>query len=71
MAGDGATFTKTLQMFNDTISDNLVIAIGLYGNNITDKVYKTDAQEFSSVGEIRSVYYGAPRTFTLRHGRTR
>lgn len=34
MAGDGATFTKTLQLFNDTISDNLVIAIGLYGNNL-------------------------------------
>jgi iron complex outermembrane receptor protein len=41
-------------------------AVGLYGNNLTDKVYKTDAQEFSSVGEIRTVYYGAPRTFTLR-----
>ena len=34
MAGDGATFTKTLQLFNDTISDNLVIAVGLYGNNL-------------------------------------
>ena len=42
------------------------LAIGLYGNNLTDKAYKTDAQEFSSVGEIRTVYYGAPRTFTLR-----
>lgn len=34
MAGDGATFTKTLQMINDTISDQLVIAVGLYGNNL-------------------------------------
>jgi hypothetical protein len=34
MAGDGATFTKTLQLFNDTISDNMVIAVGLYGNNL-------------------------------------
>ena len=41
-------------------------AIGIYGNNLSDKKYKTDAQEFSSVGEIRTVYYGAPRTFTLR-----
>ena len=41
-------------------------SVGLYGNNLFDKLYKTDAQEFSSVGEIRTVYYGAPRTFTLR-----
>jgi iron complex outermembrane receptor protein len=41
-------------------------AIGLYGNNLSDRAYKTDAQEFSSVGGIRTVYYGAPRTFTLR-----
>ena len=41
-------------------------AVGLYGNNLFDKAYKTDAQEFSSVGNIRTVYYGAPRTITLR-----
>ena len=41
-------------------------ALGLYGNNLSDRAYKTDAQEFSSVGGIRTVYYGAPRTFTLR-----
>jgi iron complex outermembrane recepter protein len=41
-------------------------AVGLYGNNLTKKAYKTDAQEFSSVGNIRTVYYGAPRTFTVR-----
>ena len=41
-------------------------AVGLYGNNLTKKAYKTDAQEFSSVGNIRTVYYGAPRTVTLR-----
>jgi iron complex outermembrane receptor protein len=41
-------------------------AVGLYGNNLTRKAYKTDAQEFSSVGNIRTVYYGAPRTITLR-----
>ena len=41
-------------------------AVGLYGNNIADKRYKTDGQEFSSIGSIRTVYYGAPRTFTLR-----
>ncbi len=41
-------------------------AIGVYGNNLSDRAYKTDAQEFSSVGGIRTVYYGAPRTVTLR-----
>ncbi len=39
---------------------------GLYGQNIGDELYKTDAQEFSSVGGIRTAYYGAPRTITLR-----
>jgi iron complex outermembrane receptor protein len=42
------------------------LAIGIYGNNLTKKAYKTDAQEFSSVGNIRTVYYGAPRTVMLR-----
>ena len=41
-------------------------AFGLYGNNLSNKAYKTDAQEFSSVGNIRTVYYGAPRTVTFR-----
>ncbi|HVL30072.1 MAG TPA: TonB-dependent receptor [Sphingomicrobium sp.] len=41
-------------------------AVGLYGNNLANRAYKTDAQEFSSVGSIRTVYYGAPRTVTLR-----
>jgi iron complex outermembrane receptor protein len=41
-------------------------AVGLYGYNLTNRAYKTDAQEFSSVGGIRTVYYGAPRTVTLR-----
>ena len=39
---------------------------GVYGQNIGDELYKTDAQEFSSVGGIRTAYYGAPRTVTLR-----
>ncbi len=41
-------------------------SVGVYGYNLTNKAYKTDAQEFSSVGQIRTVYYGAPRTVTLR-----
>ena len=31
--------------------------------NLTDKVYKTDGQEFSSVGNIRTAYYGMPRNW--------
>ena len=42
------------------------LAVGLYGNNLANKAYKTDAQEFSNIGNIRTVYYGAPRTVTLR-----
>ena len=31
--------------------------------NLTDKVYKTDAQEFSSVGNIQTAYFGLPRNY--------
>lgn len=34
MAGDGFNFSKTLQLFNETISDGLVIAVGLYGSHL-------------------------------------
>jgi hypothetical protein len=34
MAGDGGSFVKTLQLFNETVSDGLVVAVGLYGNNL-------------------------------------
>ena len=40
--------------------------VGVYGQNLSDEVYKTDAQEFSSVGNIRTAYYGAPRTFMIK-----
>ncbi len=43
-------------------------SVGVYGNNLTNKKYKTDGQEFSSIGGIRTVYYGAPRTIMLRLG---
>ncbi|MEO5611249.1 MAG: TonB-dependent receptor [Sphingomicrobium sp.] len=45
---------------------NKHFALGLYGSNLTKKAYKTDAQEFSNIGSIRTVYYGAPRTITLK-----
>lgn len=31
--------------------------------NVGNKVYKTDGQEFSSVGNIRTAYYGMPRNY--------
>lgn len=33
------------------------------GKNLGDEVYKVDAQEFSSVGNIQTAYYGDPRTW--------
>ena len=33
--------------------------------NLNDKVYKTDGQEFSSVGNIQTAYYGAPRNYYI------
>jgi iron complex outermembrane receptor protein len=38
---------------------------GIYGKNLSDEVYKTEGQEFSSVGNIRTVYYGAPQTWSF------
>lgn len=40
-------------------------SVGLYGRNLGDEVYRTDAQEFSAVGGIRTAYYGAPRTWNI------
>lgn len=34
MAGDGFNFSKTVQLFNDTVSEGLVIAVGLYGRHL-------------------------------------
>jgi iron complex outermembrane receptor protein len=36
--------------------------------NLTDEVYKVDAQEFSSVGNIQTAYYGDPRTWQFIAG---
>ena len=48
-----------------------ILSIALVGRNLSDETYKTDGQDFSSVGDIRTVYYGAPRTwqvvFTARY----
>lgn len=45
--------------------DNGILSVGVYGRNLSDEVYRTDGQEFSSVGNIRTVYYGAPQTWSL------
>ena len=42
-----------------------VLSVALQGRNLSDEVYKTDGQEFSSVDNIRTVYYGAPRTWSV------
>lgn len=34
MAGDNAEFSRTLQIINDTVSENLIIAVGLYGKHL-------------------------------------
>ena len=41
-------------------------SLGVYGQNLLNEVYKTDAQEFSSVGSIRTAYFGAPQTIMLK-----
>jgi iron complex outermembrane receptor protein len=36
--------------------------------NLTDSLYRTDGQEFSSVGNIQTVYFGDPRTWSIMAG---
>jgi iron complex outermembrane receptor protein len=36
--------------------------------NLTNSLYRTDGQEFSSVGNIQTVYFGDPRTFNVMVG---
>lgn len=42
--------------------------LSIGGRNLTDEVYKTDAQEFSNVGNIQTAYYGDPRTWSVSLG---
>jgi iron complex outermembrane receptor protein len=52
-------------------SESGLYSATIFGRNLFDEVYKTDAQEFSNVGGIRTAYFGAPRTvsftFTARY----
>lgn len=41
-------------------------SLGVFGQNLSDEVYKTDAQEFSAVGNIRTAYFGAPKTWMIK-----
>lgn len=45
----------------DTLDGHWQFRAGV--RNATNKVYKTDGQEFSSVGNIRTAYYGMPRNW--------
>lgn len=46
-------------------NDTGKISVGAYGRNLSDETYRTDGQEFSSVGNIRTAYYGAPRIWSV------
>ncbi len=41
--------------------DNWSLTAGV--KNATDQVYKVEGQEFRSVGNIQTAYYGDPRTW--------
>ncbi len=62
----------------DVLKQDAFTLVGLFGvydtpggtwqlragvRNLTDELYKTDAQEFSSVGNIQTAYYGMPRNY--------
>jgi iron complex outermembrane receptor protein len=40
-------------------------SVGIYGKNIGGTIYKTDAQNFLSVGHIITAYYGDPTTWDV------
>ena len=47
----------------DTADGHWQVRAGV--RNLTDKTYKTDGQEFSSVGNIQTAYFGWPRNYYL------
>ena len=55
----------TYGMFGVWDSSNYDWQIRAGVRNLGDKVYKTDGQEFSSVGNIQTAYYGMPRNYYL------
>jgi iron complex outermembrane receptor protein len=78
LAVDNADFTTRVPfpgmhqeaywLFNARIawtSEDQRYTIAAIGKNLGDEVYRVDAQEFSSLGGIRTSYFGAPRTFQV------
>lgn len=60
-------FQDAYWLYNASLTWNINdhYSLAIQGRNLSDEVYRTDAQEFSSVGGIRTVYYGAPRTVNV------
>ncbi|MBN8715077.1 MAG: TonB-dependent receptor [Xanthomonadales bacterium] len=54
------TVTGVFGVF-DSVDGHWQLRAGV--RNLGDKVYKTDGQEFSSVANIQTAYYGAPRNW--------
>ena len=74
IVGAVGTTTEVPGLFQDsywlydasiTYRPNDVLSVALIGRNLGDETYKTEGQEFSSVGNIRTAYYGAPQTWSL------
>ena len=54
-----------LDGFAAWISENGRWTLSAGVKNATDEVYKVEGQEFRSVGNIMTAYYGNPRTYTF------
>ena len=81
LAVDNANFTTRVPfpgMFQDDYwlfnarvawtSEDGRYTIAVLGKNLADERYRVDAQEFSSLGGIRTSYWGAPRTYQVNLG---
>jgi len=60
-------FQSAYWLFDASLTWNVneIFSIAVQGRNLSDEVYRTDAQEFSSVGSVRTAYYGAPETVDI------
>ena len=60
-------FQDAYWLYNASLTWNITdhYSLAIQGRNLGDEVYRTDAQEFSSVGGIRTAYYGAPQTVNV------
>ncbi|UYV15631.1 TonB-dependent receptor [Porphyrobacter sp. ULC335] len=62
---DGYWLTNAFVRFDDA-NRRFYVQGGV--KNLTDELYRTDGQEFSSVGNIQTVYFGDPRTWNVMVG---